>query len=232
MSKGKQRKRKRPENAPPCVYCGVAPGITDDHVIPQCFFDKNPSDIVKVPACPACNNNEKSQLDTYLRDIFVTDYRAVQHPVAQLLVNTKVKSAVGKNLSAAMNDAKKNGQWYPLFTKSGVYIDHVFGYSINKRDLEQYLFNITQGLYYKLRHAYLPPATPYIVQEMEGHAFDTMRVKMEALHASGPYLLGTGVFGCYVMVAEEDPATTAWLMWFYNARGFAVQTGELATQDI
>jgi hypothetical protein len=156
----------------------------------------------------------------------------VQHPVAQLLVNTKVKSAVGKNLSAAMNDAKKNGQWYPLFTKSGVYIDHVFGYSINKRDLEQYLFNITQGLYYKLRHAYLPPATPYIVQEMEGHAFDTMRVKMEALHASGPYLLGTGVFGCYVMVAEEDPATTAWLMWFYNARGFAVQTGELATQDI
>jgi hypothetical protein len=69
MSKGKQRKRKRPENAPPCVYCGVAPGITDDHVIPQCFFDKKPSDIVKVPACPACNNNEKSQLDTYLTTV-------------------------------------------------------------------------------------------------------------------------------------------------------------------
>jgi len=65
-------RRKSPKGL--CVYCGVNPATTRDHVIPECLFvPPLPSNMVTVPACADCNTTKKSQDDPYLRDMLVYD---------------------------------------------------------------------------------------------------------------------------------------------------------------
>src|SRR5262249_21289051 len=54
-----------------CPYCGLRPGKTKDHVIPQSLFPKplpNGINLPTVKACAECNNVRKSGDDTFLRD--------------------------------------------------------------------------------------------------------------------------------------------------------------------
>jgi len=41
-----------------CVYCGVNPGATDDHVIPRSYFRVVPQNVITVPCCRACNERK------------------------------------------------------------------------------------------------------------------------------------------------------------------------------
>lgn len=66
-----------------CVYCGGEAEETGDHVVPGCLFSPRPTNPVKAPTCPQCNNRDKSQLDTYFRDRLMLDALAQQHPTVQ-----------------------------------------------------------------------------------------------------------------------------------------------------
>src|ERR1043165_9530327 len=85
--------------AKPCVYCVEADGTSKDHVVPDCLFvDPKPPNLLTVPACLGCNNDEKSRDDTFLRDLLVVDIDN-DHPVAKALLATKVRRSVERNLS-------------------------------------------------------------------------------------------------------------------------------------
>src|SRR5512145_283786 len=50
-----------------CVYCQKATADTDDHVIPEGFFDQPPdSGYIKVPACYSCNNGHSRDEECFL----------------------------------------------------------------------------------------------------------------------------------------------------------------------
>jgi hypothetical protein len=73
------------ELAGSCVYCGVAPGATNDDVPPKNLFLRPlPENIVKVAACQPCNagfskDDEYMRLALYMRD------DVMAHPTAQAL---------------------------------------------------------------------------------------------------------------------------------------------------
>jgi hypothetical protein len=70
----------------PCAYCDQEGRLTRDHVLPQCLFQERiPLDIPVVYTCRQCNNNEKSQDDTYLRDMLARDGLAVASDVVQAI---------------------------------------------------------------------------------------------------------------------------------------------------
>ena len=63
-----------------CIYCGVLPGITKDHIPPKGFFqEKVPTDaqLITVPCCEECRVRDQSS-DEYIRDIIISDYNTEQ----------------------------------------------------------------------------------------------------------------------------------------------------------
>jgi hypothetical protein len=64
-SKGKPSMRSHASDI--CVLCAKAPATTVEHVPAQLFFDRPlPSNLITVPACPACNQGSQHD-DEYLR---------------------------------------------------------------------------------------------------------------------------------------------------------------------
>jgi hypothetical protein len=78
-----------------CVYCGSEGEVTEDHIIPQCLWTgRVPKRVPKVPACRRCNHVLKSQLDTYLRDLLITDRHAAPSPIVQNLHSRYIRSVL------------------------------------------------------------------------------------------------------------------------------------------
>jgi hypothetical protein len=220
-------KKKKPKFHPLCVYCGKEPGTTVDHVIAECFFDITPPDAVKVPACGKCNNNKKSQMDVYVRDILVLDMRTDRHPVSQLIRQGTLRRSIKKNHSVAFRTAATKGRLIPVRTPSGLYLGHHVEIPIRQQEIQKYFFNIVQGLYYHFRKVYLPATISYECDMISGRDFEILFHQMKSSGANGPYRLGNHVFECLCMIAEEEPHITAWLFWFYDALAFVVHTGHI-----
>jgi hypothetical protein len=214
-----------------CAYCGVTPATTEDHVVPTCLFDGPlPPDIVKVPACNACNH-AKSKDDGYLRDILITDMHCSDYPIAQALIGGKFKRAMQKNRSDFARAAVRRGCLKPMYSSGGVYLGHFHSVPLEVARVNQIFSTIARGLYFKLRGQRFP----------DGYSFEVMRVEpsraqqaidvMKAQGANGPYVLGR-VFACLVMFAAEDPGVTLWLMQFYGGMFVTVKTEQTVSSEV
>ncbi|WP_175836201.1 HNH endonuclease [Burkholderia multivorans] len=88
-----------------CVYCGVAPSTTGDHVIAREFFPKDARDnLPKVPACAKCNF-DKSKLEHYLLTLLPIGGR---HEGALAAITDQVVPRLAKN--AALDRTLAAGQ--------------------------------------------------------------------------------------------------------------------------
>src|SRR5262249_40562362 len=75
-----------------CVYCGVAPRETVDHIPPKLFFDPPyPNNFLTVPACANCNKSFQAD-DEYTRFVVTIDFRAQKNPAAQLKLPAVLRS--------------------------------------------------------------------------------------------------------------------------------------------
>src|SRR5436190_1258334 len=86
------KKVQRP--APPkplCIYCGVNPGTTKDHVIPECLFTVMPVvGTITVRVCRECND-QKSRDEHYFADFLQSHAFSMEHhPVAVELSQGRV----------------------------------------------------------------------------------------------------------------------------------------------
>jgi hypothetical protein len=92
-----------------CTYCSSEREVTEDHIIPQCLWTgRVPKKVPKVPACRQCNHILKSELDTYLRDLLITDRRAAPSPIVQNLHSRYVRSVL-TNKSRMGRDYRERG---------------------------------------------------------------------------------------------------------------------------
>lgn len=75
-----------------CVYCGVAPSETADHVPPKLFLSlPYPENLLTVPSCWACNKSFQAD-DEYTRFIAAIDYRAGKNNTARLKLQAVVRA--------------------------------------------------------------------------------------------------------------------------------------------
>jgi len=206
-----------------CVYCGKADVLTEDHVIPQCLFpNKIPADAPKVWACEHCNGVVKSGLDTYLRDLLVTDMHTSQSPVAQQLFE-KFGRAVGRNQSKFARDILQNSQLMELRTPTGLYGGQAYtSQEANAKTLD-ILSLYVRGLYAYYCHKPLP-------QDME---FDFVRARInkelnniiKMLNEKGDSYVRIGdgnIFECTYGLATDIPEAGIWILNFLRRALFVV----------
>ena len=98
---GKEKKQPRE-----CAYCGEIKMPTDDHVIPQCLFNKPlPGNMIVVEACQECNSL-KSKDDDYLRDYLVTHLSTYEQEVPKRLFEGKMSRSIQRNSSSFAKEIK------------------------------------------------------------------------------------------------------------------------------
>ncbi len=205
-----------------CVYCGSAGEVTEDHVIPQCLFPNGiPSDAPKVWACAHCNGTVKSGLDTYLRDLLVTDAHTSQSPVAQQLF-PKFGRAVGRNQSKFARDILRENQLIELRTPAGVYGGQAYtSQDANAKTLE-ILSMYVRGLYAYYYHNLLSQDTEFdFVRAGISHKLNDMIRKLR--DAGGVVTIGDGkVFQCAHGHSADIPEAGLWVLNFLERGLFVV----------
>lgn len=223
MSKRLQRKRKR-QNASPCVYCGKRPGITEDHVVPQCLFpDPKPpkSQLVIVPACPDCNNTRLGNHQDYLRDLLVVEMESATHPAARALFEGPVTRAMKGNHSDVAK-ALWSGQapYVPLHTREGEYMGHAYALPVEQQRTDLVFSMMVKGLYYNSFGRRLPDDYEVSVNYVDRRSPKALQVAWDAMHKLGvreSYNLGNGLFYCLFTYVDDDPAHAVWLLIFYHS---------------
>jgi hypothetical protein len=213
-----------------CAYCGAKEATTEDHVVPVCLFNRPlPPDIVKVPACNDCNH-AKSKNDDYLRDMLVIDIHCSHHPVAQALMDGKMKRAMQNNHSKVARAAVKSGGLKPMYSPGGVYLGHCHSVPLEWDRVNEIFKTMASGLYFNLRGHRFPDGYSFEVLHLDSRYAQQLIDLMKANGANGPYFLGQ-VFAC-LFILTKDPGITMWLMQFYGGMYITVITRPVTTSDI
>jgi hypothetical protein len=204
-----------------CTYCGEIKLLTRDHVIPLCLFKPPyPQNLITVPACEECNNI-KSKNDDYLRDYITIDIYGNQNPIAQDIFKNKVLKSFHRNSSILLRDFLTKGQTVPYYSNGGIYLGDLPSVSLDGERIDKTFFNLAQGLFFDHRRQRIPNNYLYKVLRHDPWQFNNLWDTFRQLHINGPRTLGK-IFGCAYASAEEDSATTLWLMWFYERVIFSV----------
>lgn len=205
-----------------CTYCGSVSDVTDDHVIPQCLFPgKIPTDVPRVWACQHCNGVVKSQLDTYLRDLLVTDMHSSRSPIAKQLY-PKFERSAARNRSKLARDIIQKHQLVELHTPGGVY----GGQAYTSQEVDAKLLDIlsiyVRGLYAYYYHKPLSKDVEfdflraYINKELN----DIIR---GLRNGGGIATVGDGkVFQCAYGHISDVPEADIWVLNFFERALFVV----------
>jgi hypothetical protein len=206
----------------PCIYCGLEPSTRKgDHAVPQAnFLSPLPEDMVTVPACIRCNQ-EKSQLDEYVRDALVLDIDASRNSVAQELVRGSVSRAVAKNRSQFFKTAVAGARRVPRFTPLGVYVEDVISVPVDDKMIRRQLKFMVKGLYFWVKRERIPSDYQYEITRIRRDAISNLW-DFFATKSEGAGQIGEGVFACRYTFGLENAYVSSWLLIFYNSIAYMV----------
>lgn len=207
------------KTAPPCVYCGSAPGLTADHVPPKAFFPRpRPSNLKTVPACFACNNATSHDEEYFLASLMFSDAGTTEP--GRRLWSEKLHRMYSKNLGLRRTIGRG---LHPvqLRTPAGIYLGRRMALDVQESRLEAVAIKIVRGLHY-LETGTAAPADWDI---------DCMllreRKHFEAV-AQHNHMLSPGeysweeVFQYRRGIVAGEPLKSIWLLWFWRSHSFWV----------
>lgn len=186
--------------------------------MPDCLFaDPKPPNLLTVPACPGCNNEEKSRDDTFLRDQLVVDIDN-EHPLAKHLRETKMRRAVHRKQSELAELIAK-AKIESRYDHEGKYLGEAAKVHVPDNRVTRILCRIVRGLYCCERKEILPKDHALTALRQPTQLFPELYEKLgrPKVHTFGD------VFG-YTWVHTEDPLAMIWLLWFYESVVFSVQS--------
>jgi hypothetical protein len=173
-----------------------------------------------VPACRSCNL-EKGTDDQFLRDLLATDMAARTNPTAKQLFDGPMTRALERNRSEVGRIvASSRMHRIDLRTPAGLYIGEGYQGTLPDDRVSRILTRIVRGLYFSNRKQPLPPEAVTTVFRRSPADLPGFLKTL----GTGPELHYEGVFGCKFIFADEKPALTLWLMWFYNSVLYSVET--------
>ena len=208
-----------------CVYCGIRPATTRDHVIPKCLFlHPYPDNIhlVVAPACAYCNG-AKSKDDEFLRDTLIVDAQCGASSVAHALVTGRMSRATNRNRSVIGRAILHQSWIQPIYSKGGIYMGDAPVIRNDSKRMGNTLRRIVKGLFLCRSDRYLPADHTVEVYDTDPQyrlkTWDDMR------QSNGVTVtIGDEVFSCVVRDCIEYPSYTVWALLFYNGRLFIAET--------
>jgi hypothetical protein len=202
-----------------CIYCGVAPATTSDHVPPKCLFaEPRPDNLYTVPCCATCNAGFSLD-DEYFRTAMAFRWDVSDHPAAAVVLQKALRST-GRSagLRKLFTDTLEKA---PIITHSGIYLEDGARFEADMSRIDRVLERIVRGLYYKKVGNALPSGhrIMLIADEMMQQADGQLR--NEILRAWGPHLQGEPqVFGkeAFLFFWFIDPTVncSGWFLVFFS----------------
>lgn len=194
-------------------------------VIPQCLWDGPvPKNVPKVPACAQCNHILKSELDTYLRDLLITDRNSAESPVVQGLRPKYIRSVL-RNQSRMDRDYREKGEVIAKMSQSGLYQFGLISQTVNQLT-EQIMSMIVRGLHRYYLHTLLSKDTSFTITRLfKQEQCEELRSIIETLHG-GYDIIGNGdVFACgFASLPDSIPYISIWELNFCRRIVFSVAT--------
>jgi hypothetical protein len=209
-----------------CVYCGVQPGTTSDHVPPdQMFPDPKPSNLITVPACSECNKGFQKDED-YFRGLFSLTGAPIEHDAPEFW--KKVGRGLQRSLALkkTIADSLRGGT---MVNPDGEEVGRWIKVEDNWHRIVSLIAKCVRGLYFFETSVALSPSI-----EIECPQF-----------ADGPIDLGTlyaltyhgkrgwpGVFEYRYRVAAYAPTASAWILTFYSTCVYTAFTGRVCIDQL
>jgi hypothetical protein len=215
-----------------CGYCGATSTLTKDHVVPRSLFGSSvPSNIPSISACRQCNNHLKSADDNYLRDLFASDLRHAQHPVARANFAKVRRSA--RNAHSTFAKATIQAQRVNLFTPGGIYVGQAFTVPVDQKRLERIMKTMARGLFFHHTRTILPDDPTQVAYSVRfwDDPTSVMDVVTNLLQAGAPHVeVGDGSVVEYLYaIAPGDPKLSIWLLNFYRRSIWSITTYDPST---
>jgi hypothetical protein len=200
-----------------CLYCAVVKELGDpDHVIPRCLFAHENQSTLTVPCCQACNT-KKSAGETELAAYLLARKESGEHPAAQHMW-PEVEQAIKKNFSR-VGRAGAAATWQPHLTKSGLYLGHEMIADLGDaaKPIVESLRYMVHGLHVIQTEQLLPKQTPVEALIIPPEQYRSTLQRLGPLMNRGVYSLGPGTIRWAGHVVEDAPATSLWLLEFFES---------------
>lgn len=207
-----------------CVHCRrelQESTYSADHVPPKGLFKGlNAGDLVKVPACTACNAG-RSDNDEDFRDMVAMRKGIGDRPEAAGLVDAMRRALANPN-KEARRDAILRGISTSEKWHHGVFLGWTTTYEADFRRMNQVVERTIAGLYWHHFNACVPEGFRVVavaVEQLDGYNLTTlsgMRGLIETSSQSGPHRIGGGAFEYSFGAADGDARTTAWNLRFWG----------------
>lgn len=200
-----------------CVYCGVGPAETDDHVPPKCLFPRpRPSDLITVPSCRKCNQDAGRDEEYFLASIMFT--QAGSSPAGRALWQQKLRRTYAKNLGLRYRIASSL-QRVNLVTPAGLFLGRHFAQSPDFARLEKVVVKIVKGLYYADHAAALAPHTTvealFLWPDQQGDVAHKYGHMLQDGRRAWP-----GIFSYRANRVKDYPQGSMWELRFYDVAAF------------
>ncbi len=224
MSSHSESKRKNRNRQQQCAYCGQMGICTRDHVIPRALFHGPlPSNMVTVAACLNCNQ-QKSDLDNYLRDVLTADISSYENPAARAVLESQVRRSVRANRSRLWRRAATSTRWVEMHTPAGIYLGDLPAMPLDGRALTIALTMVTKGLFADGFRRRLPDDCQFDIGRLDPLLVAKQWQNLIQPGTHGPFAIGKDVFTFAFFVESNEPLTTHWLLCFYSSVFFIVTT--------
>src|ERR1035441_7723661 len=140
-----------------CVYCGDAGAETFDHIPPKGIFSQpRPNNLVTVPACRQCHNDETSKDDEYFRLALQLRDGIDSHPDVVKTRPTLLRSLQNPCKLGMRNALLKNIVLTELVTPGGIFIKNQWALQTDMNRLRRVVLRIMKGLFYCHKKHRLP----------------------------------------------------------------------------
>jgi hypothetical protein len=211
MGEAKRRREQFRKVIPPCVFCGVEPGTTDDHVPAKCLFVPPRPQLIIVPACRSCNGSI-SALEEQFR-VFLGVKMGIETPASVDFWKMGGLRSVGKNRRLHRELLSGAPLWIRSPTTGHFEPTRTFKWPSSIHN--SVIAKITRGLYYHHFKTALSPTTTLQVGFLDRFPIEIRDLAMgNDFHRR--HLGGDDRF-CYAFNrCTEDPEISIWVFQFYK----------------
>lgn len=213
-----------------CVYCGLAPGTTRDHIPPKSLFPKPRPDLITVPCCETCRGNQSPD-DEYFKNVIAMRHDVGDHPAAKQIIESVLRSYAKPRKKRFAHALFNSVHELDLHTPAGIYLGKMPAYDVDLDRLCRVIRRITLGLFYHHTGSRLPDDHCCQVYAIAGFRnFDVVstaalnRLVEQALRPT-PRIFGHKVFTYWAQRVGGNPLATLWAFLVYSRVAFLAFTG-------
>ncbi len=211
-----------------CAYCGKIGPVTKDHVPPKgIFVQPRPVNLITVPACHECHNQQTSRDDEYFRNSLIVREELSTHPDILNMQPLVMRSLLKPQKAGMFGEFINSLRLIEQVTPSGVFVKRTLGFEADMIRIRRVVQRTLNGLFYFHKKHRVPEGYDTLIFNEESlQQWPAEKVRyltetiIEPLLSTNAVAIGDGAF-CYRFCYHPDHQnSTVWILDFYRRARF------------